>query len=116
MDLAQKLEIEKKPFMRDGKPVIYPIVGDVFVFSDKSGVVYLDNLNGQKDEVKKAIKEGQLEGIISSRQGFYIVPGLSISPQGDVEVSATHCCAQPSLYRVLNERIDLAPVIWGNEQ
>jgi hypothetical protein len=60
--IREELEGKKKPFTREGKPVIYgPITGAVYFFNDRSGFAVL---KGDIEKVKTAIDEGTIDGTI----------------------------------------------------
>jgi hypothetical protein len=107
MSIRKQMESEMKPFIKDGKAVIYPIVGDVFV--TKAGVVYL---NGNKSSVQEAIQAGQLEGVIASSQDWFLVPQFEMR-RGNYRVRAVQNCSTPRLYGCLNEGIELKAKVDG---
>lgn len=58
--IRKELEGKKKPFIKEGKPIIYgPITGAVYFFNDRSGFV---ELNGNVVQLRRAIKEGSIDG------------------------------------------------------
>jgi len=109
-----KNQLKKEPFIRDGKPTIYPIIGDMLLFNDMSGVAYL---NGNKAEVAEAIAQGSIDGrVISAHEESiadrcYIIPLVDQKGQ-ELSMRGLSRCSSPRLYSCLNPSITIDAVVW----